>query len=515
MRDRNEISVDSRFLQTCELPMQEYRLEPFTMVIFGGSGDLSRKKLIPTLYQLHSGHELGSGNLQVLATGRSEMSDEAYRSLMKDEISKNPDIVFDNSLWDDFESCLFYLSCSDDSGYERLGKRLQKIALPSEEGMGSIIFYLAIPPDTVPAIVEQLKKHGLTSGRFKTRIVIEKPFGRDLASARKLNAVLQEAFDESQIYRIDHYLGKETVQNIIFLRFSNILFEQTWNSRYIDNVQITVAESIGIERRGSFYEETGVVRDIVQNHIMQLIGLIAMEPPIGFGADLIRDEKVKVFRSFMPMDKKNIDAFSVKGQYGSGKADGMEVLGYRKEQNVAPDSLTPTFMAAKLYIANWRWAGVPFYIRTGKRLARHITEICIQFKQPPLRLFGRTCDPLEPNVIVLTIQPDEKISIRFGVKYPGSTNQIAPVVMQFSYHDAFPSKSYLPYERLLLDCMKGDLTQFVRQDGVEAIWEMFDPLIARWDQMPTADFPNYAAGSWGPVEADQLLLQEGRRWLTI
>jgi len=304
------------------------------------------------------------------------------------------------------------------------------------------------------------------------------------------------------------------VQNIIFFRFSNSIFEQLWNRRYIDNVQITVAEDIGIDNRVRFYEQAGVIRDIVQNHILQLVGLIAMEPPVGFEADFIRDEKTKVFQSLHLMKEEQVDRFTAIGQYAPGKVQGKEVPGYRQEKGVSPGSTTPTFFAGAFYIANWRWAGVPFYVRTGKRLAKRVTEIAIQFDQPPLRLFGRTCDVLEPNVLLLTIQPEEKISLRFGVKVPSMPNQIYPIDMKFSYKETFQSAPHPAYERLIQDCLKGDLTLFVRQDQIEAMWEAVDPIISCWENQPPKNFPNYAAGTWGPPEAKQLLEQEGRRWIT-
>jgi glucose-6-phosphate 1-dehydrogenase len=374
---------------------------------------------------------------------------------------------------------------------------------------------MAIPPQVMPLSVEKLKNHNLCKGVFKTKIVVEKPFGRDLLSARELNKILTGSFDESQIFRIDHYLSKEPVQNIIFFRFSNTVFEHLWNRRYVDNVQITVAEDIGIEHRGEFYEQAGVVRDIVQNHLLQIIGMVAMEPPVGFKAEFIRDEKLKIFRSFRQMDEEYIDNFTVRGQYGPGNIGGKEVVGYRNEKKVSPSSTTPTFIAAKFYIDNWRWAGVPFYVRAGKRIARRTTEICIQLKQVPLRLFGRVCDMPEPNILILTIQPDEKISLRFGVKYPYSQTQIYSVNTVFSYRETFKMDPHFPYERLLVDCLKGDLTLFVRQDGVEAMWEAVDPIISRWESSPPVDFPNYTSGTWGPREAQDLIEREGRRWITV
>lgn len=345
-------------------------------------------------------------------------------------------------------------------------------------------------------------------------MIVEKPFGRDRASAIKLNQVILKGFDEKQIYRIDHYLGKETVQNIIFFRFANSIFEPLWNRRYVDHVQITVAEDLGVEHRGVFYEQAGVVRDIVQNHVMQLVALVAMEPPVGFEADLIRDEKVKVFRTIRPLDETHIDEFIVRGQYGPGKIKGEDVPGYRQEQDVSPLSNTPTFIAAKLYVDNWRWAGVPFYVRAGKRLPKRITEICVQFKQPPLKLFGRPCDVLEPNLLAFGIQPHEEISLRLTVKYPGMGNQPYMVNMDFNYNETFNIKSYLAYYRLLIDCMKGDLTLFARQDGVEAMWSVVDPITDRWENTPPPGFPNYDAGTWGPKAAEELLSGEGHQWRT-
>jgi glucose-6-phosphate 1-dehydrogenase len=511
-----ERGVPGKFLKPCDTPLEQYRVEPFTLVIFGGGGDLSRRKLLPALFHLFREDELSAG-FSVLGFGRLPMNDEQYRAMMKEAVREFGEEEFDEALWNEFSQRVFFHSghFEDDETYRGLGEKIDAIALPADRGKRNVIYYMSVPPHVTPVAVEKLKQHELCRGRYNTKVIVEKPFGFDLASAKELNATLISAFEENRIYRIDHYLGKETVQNIIFFRFSNAVFERLWNSNYIDNVQITVAEDIGIEERGTFYEQTGVVRDIVQNHIMQLIALVAMEPPIGFEADFIRDEKGKVFRAIAPLNDEYADRFTVRGQYGPGTVKGADVRAYRAEKGVSANSGVPTFFAGKFYITNWRWAGVPFYVRTGKRLARHVTEICIQFKQPPLRLFGRTCDVLEPNILVLTIQPEEKISLRFGVKYPHVLNKIYPVNMVFGYQDTFKTKFHPAYERLLIDCMKGDLTLFVRQDGVEAIWEALDPLLARWESVQPQDFPNYPAGSWGPAEAGLLLQHDGRSWLTV
>jgi len=512
----DERAVPGKFLEPCNAPPEERTIEPFTLVIFGGGGDLSRRKLLPALFHLFRDGELSSG-FSILGFGRREMNDGQYRAMVKEAVQEFGEGAFDEALWSAFSERVFFHSghFEDDLAYRGLTEKIGAVSPPPVREKRNLIYYMSVPPHVTPVAVERLSRHELCRGRYDTRVIVEKPFGFDLASAKQLNAVLTGAFGEDRVYRIDHYLGKETVQNIIFFRFSNAVFEQIWNSNYIDNVQITVAEEIGIEERGAFYEQTGVVRDIVQNHIMQLLALVAMEPPIGFEADFIRDEKGKVFRAISAMDNEYVDRFTVRGQYGAGTVKGAGVPAYRAEKGVEAASAVPTFFAGKFSIANWRWAGVPFYVRTGKRLSRRVTEICIQFKQPPLRLFGRTCDTPEPNILVLTIQPEEKISLRFGVKYPHVLNRIYPVNMVFGYQDTFRLQPHPAYERLLIDCMKGDLTLFVRQDGVEAIWEALDPLLARWESAPPRDFPNYAAGSWGPDEADLLLRRDGRSWLTV
>ncbi|MCL4490314.1 MAG: glucose-6-phosphate dehydrogenase [Nitrospirae bacterium] len=505
----------SRFLQTCDIPVEGKRIEPFTMVIFGGAGDLSQRKLLPSIFYIFRENVL-AGGFSLLGFDRTGLSDEQYRTVIKGAVREFGREPFDEGTWDEFSGYLNFLSgdLEDDEKFGELRKRVDQIAIPDSNGNKNVIYYMALPPQVTPLVVKKLKEHNLAKGEFRTKIIVEKPFGHDLRSAEELNKILLDAFDENQIYRIDHYLGKDSVQNIIFFRFTNTIFEEIWNRHYIDNVQITVAEDIGIEHRGAFYERAGVVRDIVQNHIMQIFGLIAMEPPIAFKADFIRDEKLKILRAVHHMDEGYLDKFMVSGQYGPGTIRGRPVAGYREEKNVSPISNAPTFFAGKFYIDNLRWAGVPFYIRTGKRLPTRITEICLQFKQLPVKLFGRTCDTLEPNIIILTIQPDEKIALRFGVKYPYSESHIYHVNMVFNYNETFKMKVHPPYERLLIDCMRGDLTLFVREDTVEEMWAIVDPILSRWEGNPPEDFPNYAAGDWGPAAAYQLLERENRKWIT-
>lgn len=512
MTGRLHETIESRYLQSCDIPDEEARIEPFTMLIFGGAGDLSRRKLIPALFRLYQSSVL-PGHFSVIGFGRTKMSDKEFRSIMKVALLGSVEQSFNETSWDGFSQHLFYISghIGDDATVKSMCDRVDEIAVRTEKGRKDVIYYMAVPPETTPGIIQRLKQNNLCKG---SKIVVEKPFGIDLATAHELNTILRDAFDESQIYRIDHYLGKEPVQNIIFFRFTNAIFEQLWNGRYIDNVQITVAEDIGIDHRGEFYENTGVIRDIVQNHVMQLIAVIAMEPPIGFKADFIRDEKIKVIRSMRPMDNHYIDRFMVRGQYGRGVVEGNNVSGYREEDKVSQNSVVPTFFAGKFYIDNLRWATVPFYVRTGKRLKKPVTEICLQFRQLPLRLFGRTCDVVEPNALILTIQPEEKISLKFCVKYPYSPNQIHVENLVFNYNEAFKQGLSDAYDKLIVDCMKGDQTLFVREDMVETMWDVVDPIIRRWDSVPPTHFPNYEAGSWGPEAAAELIEQTGHHWIT-
>lgn len=499
----------------CEITRDELKIGPFTMVVFGGTGDLSRRKLLPTLYRL-----CVQGNLPdafvIIGVASSELTDEEYREFVRRALQDFGEDQIEESLWENFSRHLFYVSGSfeENISYKKLSQRLEVVATPGRDNLKEVIYYMAVPPHFLSSISERLSSCRMCRERFKTKVIVEKPFGSDRTSASELNRLIASSFDEEQIYRIDHYLGKETVQNILFFRFANSIFEPLWNRRYIDHVQITVAEALGIENRARFYEEAGVVRDIVQNHMMQLLSLVAMEPPISFEADYIRNEKVKVYRTIRTVDAAYIDRFTVQGQYGKGKVGEEDVLGYREEKGIAQNSLTPTFFAGKFYIDNWRWADVPFYLRTGKRLKKRITEISIHFKQPPLRLFSSSCETREPNILTLGIQPREAISLHIGVKYPGVSNQLYPVNMDFDYEEDIKGDIHfaMPYERLLIDCMKGDQTLFARQDGIEAMWAVVDPVIKRWEENPYGSFPNYAAGSWGPQKAEELLTREGHQW---
>lgn len=514
-KQRSDQSPDQQVPEICEIPPERYNIEPFTMVIFGGTGDLSKRKLLPTLFHLCRDQNLHD-KFSIIAFASSERSDENYRELVKQAVLEFGDDTFETDCWEKFNRHIYYVTgkFDDNESYKRLSARLEEIAHVSDEGKRRVIYYLAVPPHFLPDIFERLSVCKLCKGMFDTRVIIEKPFGRDRASAIELNTLVSRSFDEDQIYRIDHYLGKETVQNILFFRFANSIFEPLWNRRYIDHVQISVAESLGIENRARFYDKAGVVRDIVQNHIMQLLALVAMEPPIGFEADSIRDEKVKVYRTIRAMDDEYIDRYMVRGQYGPGVIDDREVSGYQQEQDIPPDSNTPTYFAGVFSIDNWRWSGVPFYLRTGKRLPRRVTEISIHFKQPPLRLFSSQCNIREPNILVLRVQPQESILLHIGVKHPGIGNQLYPVNLGFNYEKDFRGDVHfpLPYERLLLDCMKGDQTLFARQDGIESMWQVVDPIIKRWETTPPPEFPNYAAGTWGPRAALELIQWEGRQW---
>ena len=489
--------------------------EPCTVVIFGATGDLTHRKLVPALYNLQRERLLPPG-FSVVGFARRDWSDDFFRDSLLNDAKEFSRSGIEPALWDSFAQGVSYVQSSfdDPAGYQKLAERLRE--LDEQRGAsGNRLFYLSTPPESYATIIQQLGAAGLarSPGEGWTRIIIEKPFGRDLGSARALNAEVHKVFDESQVYRIDHYLGKETVQNILVFRFANGIFEPLWDRRYVDHVQITVAETVGLEGRGGYYEHAGAMRDMVQNHLMQLLTLTAMEPPIGYRADAVRDEKVKVLRAIRPIAPEQVEQFTVRGQYGPGTAGGQAVPGYRQEEGVAPDSNTETYVALQFYIDNWRWAGVPFLLRTGKRLPKRVSEIAIQFRSAPLMLFdsGPLSD-IEPNVLAMQVQPDEGITLRFDSKVPGQVNQIRPVTMDFRYNAAFGVESPEAYERLLLDAMLGDSTLFTRSDEVEASWSLITPIHQGWAQTAPPAFPNYDAGTWGPKAADALLGKEWRAW---
>jgi len=487
------------------------------MVIFGAAGDLTKRKLVPSLYNLKQG-KLLPDNFAVIGVARAELNDEEFRRRLRDDMNKFATEDVEPETWNWLEERVYYLAgdFNDDQTYSRLKDLLTRLD-NERQTRGNFFFYLATAPDYFGPVVQQLGVLGLTREEENhwRRAVIEKPFGRDLESAKKLNRDIKQVLNEHQIYRIDHYLGKETVQNIMVFRFGNNIFEPIWNRRYIDCVQITAAEKVGVEKRGGYYENAGALRDMVPNHLFQLVTLTAMEPPISFDANAVRDEQTKILHAIQHPSAEDAEHRAVRGQYGEGELDGEKVPAYRSEPNVAPDSSVETFVALKLLIDNWRWADVPFYLRTGKRLAARDTEIAIQFKQPPFVLFRKTpIERLTTNRLVLHIQPDEGISLRFGAKVPGPTVSIGAVDMDFDYEEYFGDTLSTGYERLLHDCMMGDATLFQRADQVEAGWAVVAPIQEDWNSHKPDSFPNYAAGTWGPKEADELLARDGREWET-
>ncbi|MGH3086534.1 MAG: glucose-6-phosphate dehydrogenase [Rubrobacteraceae bacterium] len=489
--------------------------KPTAMVIFGASGDLTSRKLIPALYDLAASRRLPM-EFSVVGVSRTEMSHEEFRDRLRKGLEEHRSEGFSEEVWRSFSEGIFYLpgDSKKPETYTELQNFLQK--LDKERGTGgNRIFYLSSSPSLFPDIVKGLGECGMNGEEDDaySRIVVEKPFGRDLESARELNAEIQGWFREGQIYRIDHYLGKETVQNILALRFSNGIFEPLWNQNYVDHVQITVAEDIGVGRRGAFYEEAGALRDIVQNHLMQVLCLTAMEPPVTFDADSVREEKVKVLKAIRPIPDDEVDELSARGQYGRGWVWGEEVVGYREEDEVAPDSATETYVALKLFIDNWRWAGVPFYARAGKRMPKKSTEIAIRFKPTPHTPFARAGDDgMEPNVLVIRIQPEEGVSLKIGAKVPGSGFDIGAVNMDLLYGAAFLEEAPDAYGRLLLDLMLGDPTLFIRADEAEGSWRILEPVMKAWSRKKEVSI--YPAGTWGPDEADVLLEGDGREWRT-
>ena len=491
--------------------------EPCSIVVFGATGDLSHRKLIPALLRLFI-QKCIHPRTAIVGFSRREMSTEEFREDLRKSASSQGVPPGD---WDRFAERIEYVVgvFEDPAAYDQLGSLLTR--LERERGIpGNRLFYFATPPQEYEPILERLGAAGLVHSHQNdgpwSRVIIEKPFGHDLESARELNRKVHAVFDETQIYRIDHYLGKESVQNILVLRLGNGIFEPLWNNRYVDHVQIAVSESVGVEGRAGYYETAGVSRDILQNHIMQLLSLTAMEPPARFEADSVRDEKVKVLRVLRPMAPEDVATRTVRGQYIVGAVAGTNVPGYREESGVDPNSTTETYLAAKFEVDNWRWSGVPFYVRSGKRLPKRVTEIEIVFRQPPYALFRSAgVGQLKPNVLRLRIQPDEGISLTFGSKSPGQTLHIDPVRMDFYYLTAFGADPPEAYERLLLDCNRGDITLFARRDEVELAWEAVDAITGAWKQGGGSPLAFYPAGTWGPKEADALLRRDGREWLRL
>jgi glucose-6-phosphate 1-dehydrogenase len=501
--------------------------DPCTMVIFGALGDLSRRKLLPGIYQLMKEH-LVDDEFCVLGVARDErQTDDTFRAQMRKALGESDEVDgVDDALWQALCPRLHYVSAdlSNAEDYARIGQRLGEIEGGRQPEECNRLFYLAVPPSVFEPIVRNLSKSGLAprtrtaDERPWTRIVIEKPFGRSLESAQRLNDLVLGLFAEHQTYRIDHYLGKETVQNVLVLRFANSIFEPIWNRQWIHHVQITTAESVGVEERGKYYEEAGIVRDMFQNHLLQLLSLTAMEPPPQMSANAVRDEKVKVLKSIRWLTPATIPDNTVRAQYTAGTIKGKPVPGYTQEPDVDPNSTVPTFAAIRLFVDNWRWNGVPFYLRSGKRLAKRESEIAVQFRSPPHLMFGQSSDVMRPNTLVMRVQPNEGVALNFEVKVPGaavaltSNIEIAPVDMEFNYAEAFGEVAAPAYETLLLDVMIGEATLFTRSDEVEAAWRVVDPLIQYWESHKPKRMPTYAAGSWGPREADELIEEDGVEW---
>src|SRR5215207_1480874 len=490
--------------------------EPATMVIFGATGDLTHRKLVPALYNLQRERLLPPG-FNVIGFARRDWSDDFFRNSLLKDAQQHSRSGVEEALWQSFAESISYVQASFDNpaGYTALAERLNE--LDQQRGSsGNRLFYLATPPENYATIIQQLGAAGLAKSPSSgwVRIIVEKPFGHDLPSARALNTEVHQVFDEAQVYRIDHYLGKETVQNILVFRFANGIFEPVWNRRYIDHVQITVAEAVGVEGRGGYYETAGALRDMVQNHLFQLLALTAMEPPNSFEPDRVRDERVKVLRAIRPFTPAIVAHDVVRGQYVAGEIDGAPAVGYRDEPTVDRRSTTETYVALKLLIDNWRWADVPFYLRTGKRLARRVSEIAIRFKSPPLLLFRDGCaEQVVPNTLIVRIQPDEGIALRFLAKVPGPDVSVGLVRMEFKYADYFGAKPSTGYETLLYDVMTGDPSLFHRADMVETGWDVVAPILETWARMPDG-VDIYRASSWGPASAQGLLARDGREWRT-
>lgn len=489
--------------------------QPCNVVIFGASGDLTFRKLIPALYNLAADGDLPSAT-NIVGFARREKTDESWRAELKETTAKCSRSGLKEEVWNNFANHIHYhrSEFGDSAGYLALKAKLD--ALDKDSGtQGNRLFYLSVSPAEYEGILKHLTEAGLNKGTGKSwvRVIVEKPFGTDLASAEALNNVVAGAFDESDTFRIDHYLGKETAQNIMVLRFANAIFEPLWNNKYVDHIQITAAEPLGVEGRGPYYDKSGALRDMVQNHLLQILCLTAMEPPTSLTADAVRDEKVKVVRSLRPLTPETVARDVVRGQYAAGSINGKEVPAYRSEDRVNPESMTETYVALKVHVDNWRWNGVPFYIRVGKRLAKGGGEITVQFKEAPGVLFNSSETPLGPNQLVIRIQPDEGVSLRLQCKVPGSTLRIDPVKMDFRYGTSFGKQSPEAYERLILDAMAGDATLFARRDEVEHAWRYVDVIEQAWHASQTPpQLCTYPSGSWGPAEAEEMLERDGRSW---
>ncbi len=485
------------------------RIAECAVVIFGANGDLTRRKLAPALYRLFSERRLSAG-FAMLGISRTPVSDEQFRDRLREAVAA--ETAFDAHVWESFASGIFYLpgDVNDTRMYTRLAARLGEIERERHTGE-NVLFYLSTQPSQYAAAALGIGAAEINHGAGWRRLVVEKPFGHDLQSAHELTETLHRVFAEDEVYRIDHYLGKETVQNILALRFGNGIFEPLWNRRYVNNVQITAAESIGVEGRGAYYQEAGALRDMIQNHLLQVMATVAMEPSATFRPDSVRDERSKLLRSIRPMAPEEVRDNTVAGQYGPACIGGRDVPGFRQEPGVAPDSRTETYAAATFFVDNWRWAGVPFYLRTGKRLPKRVTEVAVQFNPAPLSIFDGVNSDTSPNLLVFRIQPEEGVSLKFLSKRPGAGMTLRPVSMDFNYGASFGEPSPSAYETLLLDAMTGDATLYTRQDMVEASWAVVDSIRRCWDEM-TFDFPNYAAGSWGPRAADEMLARRSHAW---
>jgi len=485
--------------------------EPSILVIFGGAGDLTLRKLVPALYNLALQRLLPPA-FAVVGTGRTKMTEGEFRAELRGAVSTfSRTKPLNEEVWESFAQHVRYVSTGTPEGYDELAKTLNDID-GSLRTQANRLFYLVTPPKAYDVIVREIGAHGLVRGTGWTRVVVEKPFGNDYRSAVQLSERLHDVFREDQIFRIDHYLGKETVQNIIVLRFANAIFEPLWTRQYVDHVQITVAESLGVEERGDYYEGAGAMRDVVQNHLLQLLALVGMEPPVAFDAGAVRDEKMKVLRAMRPIAPDEVGERTVRGQYAAGYIEGTKVRGYREEQGVSPLSESETYVALKCYVDNWRWEGTPFYLRTGKRLPKRATEIAMQFRAAPHQVFSRDASAgLDPNTLVLRIQPDEGISLKFGAKVPVQGVRIRSVNMDFVYGASFMVDAPDAYETLILDALRGDATLFTRRDEVEQQWRLVDPILEGW-AAGQADLPTYGAGTWGPTEADLLIARDGRAW---